>query len=109
LVEWFDYAVYGYLAATISVTFFPESSQTAGLLATFGLFAVSFLVRPLGGIFWGYFGDRNGRRAALSASILIMSSSTVAIGLLPTYAQIGVAAPALLLFVRLAQGFSAAG
>ncbi len=109
LVEWFDYAVYGYLAATIAAVFFPRISETAGLLAAFGVFAVSFLVRPLGGVFWGHFGDRRGRRAALSASILIMSGSTVVIALLPGYASIGLAAPVLLLLVRMVQGFSAAG
>ncbi|MDR7300188.1 MFS transporter [Haloactinomyces albus] len=108
-VEWFDYAVYGYLAATIALVFFPESSPTAGLLATFGVFAISFIIRPVGGVFWGHFGDKVGRRTALSLSILIMSASTFVIALLPGYEQIGLAAPALLLVVRLVQGFSAAG
>ncbi|MEY8039082.1 MFS transporter [Saccharopolyspora cebuensis] len=109
LVEWFDYAVYGYLATTIAVVFFPATSPTAGLLATFGVFALSFVVRPVGGIFWGYFGDRFGRRSALSLSILIMSVATFVIALLPGYAQVGVLAPVLLLVVRTVQGFSAAG
>ncbi|WP_019812241.1 MFS transporter, partial [Saccharomonospora halophila] len=109
LVEWFDYAVYGYLATTIAVVFFPESSATAGLLSTFAVFAVSFVIRPIGGIFWGHFGDRVGRRTALSLSILIMSAATFVIALLPGYAQVGVLAPILLLVVRLVQGFSAAG
>lgn len=109
LVEWFDYAVYGYLAATIATVFFPQTSETAGLLAAFGVFAASFVIRPLGGVFWGRFGDRKGRRAALSISILIMSGSTVTVALLPGYTQIGIAAPLLLLVVRLTQGFSAAG
>lgn len=109
LVEWFDYAVYGYLAVTIAGVFFPESSPTAGLLATFGVFALSFVIRPIGGVFWGQFGDKFGRRRALSLSILIMSAATFAIALLPGYAQIGLAAPVLLLLVRMVQGFSAAG
>lgn len=109
LVEWFDYAVYGYLATTIAAVFFPGTSPTTGLLATFGVFALSFVVRPIGGLFWGHFGDRVGRRTALSLSILIMSSATFVIALLPSYAYAGVAAPALLLLVRLVQGFSAAG
>ncbi|GAA3743413.1 MHS family proline/betaine transporter-like MFS transporter [Spinactinospora alkalitolerans] len=108
-VEWFDYAVYGYLAATISVVFFPQSSPTAGLLATFGIFALSFVIRPVGGIVWGHFGDRIGRRTALSLSILIMSAATFVIALLPGYEQIGLMAPVLLLAVRMVQGFSAAG
>lgn len=109
LVEWFDYAVYGYLATTLATVFFPETSPTAGLLATFSVFALSFVIRPVGGLFWGHFGDRVGRRTALSLSILIMSAATFVIALLPGYAHVGVAAPMLLLFTRLVQGFSAAG
>jgi MHS family proline/betaine transporter-like MFS transporter len=108
-VEWFDYAVYGYLAATLAVVFFPESDPHTALLATFALFAISFVVRPLGGFVWGHLGDRLGRRPALSLSILIMSASTFCIGLIPGHAAIGVAAPVLLLVVRIVQGFSAAG
>ncbi|GAB3435646.1 MFS transporter [Phycicoccus ginsengisoli] len=108
-VEWFDYAVYGYLATVVARVFFPESSPTTGLLAAFGVFAISFIVRPFGGLVWGHFGDRIGRRSALSLSILIMSGSTFCIALLPGYAQIGVAAPLLLLLVRMVQGFSASG
>ncbi|MHA7172737.1 MFS transporter [Arthrobacter monumenti] len=108
-VEWFDYAVYGYLAATIAVVFFPESAGETALLATFGLFAVSFVVRPIGGFVWGHIGDKVGRRTALSLSILIMSLSTFAIGLLPSYQAVGLLSPLLLLFVRIVQGFSAAG
>lgn len=108
-VEWFDYASYGYLATVIAAVFFPKSSQTTGLIATFGVFAVSFIVRPIGGIVWGHFGDRLGRRAALSLSILIMSGATFVIALLPTYAQVGLWAPLLLLLVRVVQGFSASG
>ncbi|WP_092627925.1 MFS transporter [Actinopolyspora mzabensis] len=109
LVEWFDYAVYGYLATTIAGVFFPTSSPTAGLLATFSVFALSFVIRPVGGLFWGHFGDRVGRRTALSLSILIMSAATFVIALLPGYAYVGIAAPLLLLVTRLVQGFSAAG
>ncbi|PFG40115.1 MHS family proline/betaine transporter-like MFS transporter [Georgenia soli] len=108
-VEWFDYAVYGYLAATISMVFFPTADPQAALLSTFALFAISFLVRPLGGFFWGHLGDRIGRRTALSLSILIMSAATFCIALIPGYASIGLWAPALLLVARLVQGFSASG
>ncbi|MEJ8837448.1 MFS transporter [Ramlibacter sp. AN1133] len=108
-VEWFDYASYGYLAAIIAVVFFPRSSPTTGLLAAFGVFAVSFVIRPLGGIVWGHVGDRIGRRTALSLSILIMSAATFLIALLPTYEQVGLWAPVLLLLVRIVQGFSASG
>lgn len=108
-VEWFDYAVYGYLAATISVVFFPESDRQVALMATFAIFAISFLVRPLGGFFWGTLGDRMGRRSALGWSILVMSGATFCIALIPGHATIGVAAPILLLLMRVLQGFSASG
>ncbi|CEL28391.1 MFS transporter [Pseudomonas aeruginosa] len=108
-VEWFDYAAYGYLATVIALTFFPQTDKATGLLATFAVFALSFFVRPLGGLVWGHFGDKYGRRSALSWSILIMSISTFCIGILPTYNHIGLWAPALLLLIRLFQGFSASG
>lgn len=108
-VEWFDYAVYGYLAVTITAVFFPEAEPRTGLMLTFALFAVSFLVRPLGGFVWGHIGDRIGRRTALSWSILIMSGATFCIALIPSYATIGIGAPLLLLLMRVVQGFSASG
>ncbi len=108
-VEWFDYASYGYLATIIAVVFFPNVSSTNALIATFGVFAISFIIRPLGGIVWGHFGDKIGRRAALSLSILIMSAATFLIAFLPTYNQVGLWAPLLLLLVRVIQGFSASG
>jgi MHS family proline/betaine transporter-like MFS transporter len=108
-VEWFDYAVYGYLAATISQAFFPETDRQTALLATFAVFAISFFIRPLGGFVWGHIGDRVGRRTALSLSILIMSGATFCIALIPSYAAIGLWAPILLLLIRVVQGFSAAG
>lgn len=108
-VEWFDYAAYGYLAVTISVVFFPESAPQTALLMTFALFAISFLIRPLGGFIWGHIGDRVGRREALSWSILLMSGATFCIALLPSFNMIGIWAPILLLLMRLVQGFSASG
>ena len=108
-VEWFDYAVYGYLATVIARVFFPDSSPATGLLATFAVFAISFVIRPVGGLVWGHFGDRIGRRTALSLSILIMSTATFCIALIPGHDQIGLAAPILLLVVRMVQGFSASG
>ncbi|MEW1980534.1 MFS transporter [Citricoccus sp. NPDC079358] len=108
-VEWFDYAMYGYLAVTITAVFFPDSDPATGLMLTFSLFAVSFLVRPLGGFFWGHIGDRFGRRIALSWSILLMSLATFLIALIPGYVTIGIWAPLLLLLLRLIQGFSASG
>ncbi|RAX49312.1 MFS transporter [Arthrobacter sp. AQ5-05] len=108
-VEWFDYAVYGYLAVTITAVFFPDSDPATGLMLTFALFAVSFFVRPLGGFVWGHLGDKIGRRTALSWSILIMSMATFCIALIPSYDTIGVWAPILLLIIRVVQGFSASG
>ncbi|MFE9169443.1 MFS transporter [Streptomyces kebangsaanensis] len=108
-VEWFDYAAYGYLAATISTVFFPDTDRTTALLATFVVFAVSFFVRPIGGFVWGHIGDKVGRRNALSLSIVIMSVATFCIALLPTYRAVGLLAPLLLLLVRIVQGFSASG
>ncbi|GAA1873650.1 MFS transporter [Paeniglutamicibacter psychrophenolicus] len=108
-VEWFDYAVYGYLAVTITAVFFPDSDPTTGLMLTFALFAVSFFVRPLGGFVWGHLGDKIGRREALSWSILIMSAATFCMAFIPSYNTIGIWAPILLLIIRVVQGFSASG
>ena len=108
-VEWFDYASYGYLATVIAIVFFPEGDSTAALLATFAVFALSFILRPIGAVVWGHWGDKLGRRWALSWSILLMSGATFLIGLMPGYAQIGIAAPMGLLVLRMIQGFSASG
>lgn len=108
-VEWYDFALYGYFATTIADQFFPGHDPTAKLLSTFAVFAVGFLIRPLGGIVFGHLGDRIGRRAALMAAVLLMSTATLAIGVLPGYTTIGLVAPVLLLLCRLAQGFSAGG
>lgn len=108
-VEWFDYGAYSYLAVVIAAVFFPSDNLAEGLIWTFALFAVSFLVRPFGGFIWGHIGDRVGRRNALAWSILLMTFATVCIGLLPGALQIGVWAPALLLLFRMLQGFSASG
>ena len=108
-IEWFDYASYGYLATVIGLVFFPEADKSVRLMSTFAVFAMSFILRPIGAIIWGAWGDRWGRRWALSWSILIMSGSTFLIGLLPTYSVIGVAAAVGLLLLRMIQGFSASG
>ncbi|MGE2690465.1 MFS transporter [Mycolicibacterium pulveris] len=108
-VEWFDFAIYGFLATFIAANFFPAGNETAALLNTFAIFAAAFFMRPLGGFVFGPLGDRIGRQRVLAIVILLMSAATVAIGLLPTYASIGVAAPLLLLVLRCLQGFSAGG
>ena len=108
-VEWFDFAVYGFLAVTIASLFFPPGNPTLALLQTFAVFAVSFALRPLGGIFFGILGDRIGRKRVLSITVLMMAGATTLIGLLPTYASIGLLAPLLLAVARCLQGFSAGG
>ena len=108
-IEWFDYASYGYLAGVIGSVFFPESDRYAQLLYSFLVFAMSFILRPIGAVVWGLLGDRLGRRWALSWSILIMSGSTCFIGFLPPYAQIGMWSAIGLLILRMIQGFSASG
>lgn len=109
VLEWFDFAVYGYFATDIGKQFFPESSPTARQLLSLGVFALGFAARPIGSIVLGIVGDRIGRRALLTLSIALMGGATLAIGVLPTFAQIGVAAPVLLLLCRLVQGFSLGG
>lgn len=108
-IEWFDYASYSYLVTVIALVFFPGEDRMVATMMTFGVFALAFLVRPIGAIFWGNMGDKKGRKWALSVSILLMSGSTFLIGCLPGYAAIGVAAPILLLLLRVVQGFSASG
>jgi MHS family proline/betaine transporter-like MFS transporter len=108
-VEWFDFAIYGFLATFIAANFFPSGNEAAALLKTFAIFAAAFFMRPLGGFVFGPLGDRIGRQRVLALVILLMSGSTLAIGLLPTYDAIGVAAPLLLLCLRCLQGFSAGG
>ena len=108
-LEWFDFGIYGYLAVTIGQVFFPSQSTTGSLLWVFAVFALAFLVRPLGGIFFGPLGDKIGRNRVLAATIIMMSAATFAIGLLPGYATAGLWAPAGLIVARLIQGFSTGG
>jgi MHS family proline/betaine transporter-like MFS transporter len=108
-VEWFDFAIYGFLATYIAEKFFPPGDETTALLNTFAIFAAAFFMRPLGGFFFGPLADRIGRQKVLALVILLMSGSTFAIGLVPSYDTIGVFAPLLLLFLRCLQGFSAGG
>ncbi|WP_255945715.1 MFS transporter [Streptomyces odontomachi] len=109
IVEWFDVAVYGYLATVLGKVFFPGSDPTTQLLSSFAVFGVAFAVRPLGGIFFGALGDRIGRQKTLAWVIISVSVATLCVGLLPSYASIGVLAPLLLVVLRLIQGFSAGG
>jgi len=109
-IEWYDFFVYGNAAALVfGAKFFPSLSPLAGSLAAFSTFTVGFLARPLGGVFMGHFGDQIGRKSVLVASLMIMGVATFLIGLLPTYAQIGVWAPILLLALRFIQGLGVGG
>ncbi|MFH9813985.1 glycine betaine/L-proline transporter ProP [Streptomyces sp. NPDC017230] len=108
-MEWFDFGVYSYIAVTLGKVFFPSGNPTAQLLSTFGAFAAAFLVRPLGGMVFGPLGDRVGRQKVLAFTMIMMAAGTFAIGLIPSYATIGVWAPVLLLVARLVQGFSTGG
>ena len=108
-IEWFDYASYSYFATTIALVFFPTGNHTVAMLQTFGVFALSFVLRPIGALFWGNFGDKKGRKGALAISIMFMSGASFLIGCLPSYAMVGILAPALLLLLRMVQGFSASG
>lgn len=109
VLEWFDFAVYGYFASDIGRQFFPQSSPTAQQLLAFAVFALGFCARPVGSLVLGMVGDRIGRRALLTLSIALMGGATLLIGLLPGYNRIGVAAPLLLVLLRIVQGFSLGG
>ncbi|MGW4332645.1 MFS transporter [Rhodococcus koreensis] len=107
-LEWFDFYLYASMAALVfGKVFFPSANSSASTLAAFSTFAVGFLARPFGGILFGILGDRIGRKAVLSISLLIMGIASGLIGLVPSYAAIGVAAPALLIILRILQGFGA--
>ncbi len=108
-LEWYDFALYAFTALTISKQFFPEGHAEAHRLATFAIFAVGFVARPFGGIFFGVLGDKFGRRTALVLSIFMMAIPTGLIGMLPNYATIGIAAPLLLVLMRVMQGLSLGG
>ena len=109
-VEWYDFFLYGSAAALVFGTlFFPSSDPLTGTLLAFGTYALGFVARPLGGVVFGHFGDKVGRKKMLVTSLMMMGAATIAIGLLPTYATIGVAAPILLLACRLLQGFAVGG
>jgi len=109
VMEWYDFSVYGYFAASIGRHFFPAEDAVSSLLAAFGVFAAGFLMRPVGSLVFGHIGDRYGRKRALTASVLLMAIPTFLIGVLPTYAEIGVTASALLVLMRLLQGLSVGG
>lgn len=108
-MEWFDFGIYSYLAITLGHVFFPSGNDTTQLLSSFAAFAVAFLVRPLGGMFFGPMGDRLGRKRVLALTMIMMAVGTFAIGLIPSHDAIGLWAPALLILFRMIQGFSTGG
>ena len=109
VMEWYDFGTYGFFAATIGTLFFPAHDPMVSLIASFAVFAIGFLGRPLGALIFGHIGDRSGRKRALMASVLMMAVPTMLIGLLPVYAQIGLFAPLLLVLLRLCQGLAVGG
>ncbi len=109
MLEWFDFAVYGYFASDIGKLFFPSDDPTASTLLAYVVLLLGFVARPAGSVVLGLVGDRIGRRALLTVSIALMGAATLAIGVLPTYSSIGVAAPILLVVCRMVQGFSLGG
>ena len=108
-LEWYDFTVFGLFAGTIGKLFFPANDPSSSLLQAFGVFGIAFAARPLGGLVFGLYADKHGRKAALIIMITLMAFGTGLLGLLPTYGAIGIAAPLLLLLARLIQGFSAGG
>lgn len=108
-MEWFDFGIYSYSATTIGMVFFPEMSGPVQLVYTFTAFAAAFLIRPIGGMFFGSLGDKIGRKKTLAITLIVMALATLSIGLIPGYNSIGIAAPILLMVARLVQGFSTGG
>jgi len=109
ILEWYDFAIYGYVAIIIAKNFFPSGDEIGALLATFATFGIGFVARPLGGIIIGRMGDTRGRKAALLLTIFLMALGTIGIGVIPSYSSIGLLAPLLLVVCRLMQGFAAGG
>jgi MFS transporter, MHS family, proline/betaine transporter len=109
VLEWYDFAIYGNFAAVIGRQFFPREDSVAQLLAAFGVFAIGYMVRPIGGVVIGYIGDVYGRRAALTVSVMAMAVPTFLMGLLPGYRMLGLIAPVALVLLRMIQGLSVGG
>jgi MFS family permease len=109
LIEWYDFYIFGMLAKTISIQFFPEGNETTALLSTLAIFAAGFLVRPFGALVFGRLGDLIGRKSTFLLTLVLMGGSTFLIGLIPSYASIGILAPLLVLLLRLVQGLALGG
>ncbi|WP_300524453.1 MFS transporter [Alcanivorax sp.] len=109
VIEWYDFALYGFMASILSQLFFPSDNEVASLLATYGVFAAGFVMRPLGSFVFGWLGDTIGRSKTMLLSVALMFLPTLFLGLLPSYAVIGIWAPILLVIIRLVQGLSVGG
>src|SRR5438093_12717810 len=109
MIEWYDFYIFGSLAAVLSLKFYPPGNATFAYIAYLATFAVGFMVRPFGALFFGRIGDLVGRKYAFLVTMLIMGAATAAIGFLPVYAQIGYAAPVILLLIRVLQGLALGG
>src|SRR4051794_7731541 len=109
VLESYDFMVYGYFVPTLKDLFFPAEDSRASLIAAYGVLAVSFVMRPVGALFFGHIGDRLGRKRALELSVIMMAVPSFLFGLLPVYADIGIAAPILLILLRMLQGLSVGG
>src|ERR1700745_30308 len=109
LVEWYDFYAYAFTALYFAPSFFPNGNQTTQLLQTAAVFAIGFLMRPIGGYVFGFIADKYGRKNSMMISVLMMCAGSLAIAVLPTYATIGTAAPVLLLLARMLQGLSVGG
>lgn len=109
VIEWFDFAIYGFLAPYLAAAFFPAEARLVGILQTFAVFAVAFALRPIGGAFFGRLGDQIGRKRGLALTVILMTLGTATIGLIPSHATIGVLAAIVLTLARCLQGFSAGG
>jgi MHS family proline/betaine transporter-like MFS transporter len=109
ILEWYDFSLFAFLTPVIAKNFFPPQDGNTGLILTYAIFALGFFVRPLGALVMGHLGDRIGRKRTLIITILLMAVPTFLIGLLPTYARIGISAPIVLVILRICQGLSAGG
>src|SRR6476660_354458 len=109
MIEWYDFYIFGSLATVISPLFYPQGNNTIALIAYLSTFAVGFVVRPFGALFFGRIGDLVGRKYAFLVTLLIMGGATALIGFLPTYSTIGIAAPIILLLIRILQGLALGG
>jgi len=109
IMEWYDFAVFGFLAPIITIHFFPNDTPLTGLIMTYGVFATGYMMRPFGGVFFGFIGDKLGRKKALLISMFLMALPTVIIGFLPTYEEIGIYAALILILLRMIQGLSVGG